>query len=282
MDNTSYNIRVPKRWARVTMIVSVTALIVAPLTALATHTFNDVPDTNNFHADIEWLEASGVTRGCNPPANTLFCPDDSVTRGQMAAFMNRFAGYLGAEDGTPATADHATTAGDAGTLDGLSASELITAGPGLATASVDDGTSTSSLTYVDVPGMSKQVVVPPGESRDALIAFSAVVDCTQNPVLSVWCFVRVQVDGATVWEGQFSSVQHGPNSISILGEGAHSLQAFATGLAPGSHTVNVQYRVDEPNSGHQLRDKRLSVMTFSTSVTDLSASGSDNATDDEK
>jgi len=119
MDAKSYNIRVPKRWARLTLIVGVTALIVAPLTAVATHTFNDVPDTHTFHADIEWLEASGVTKGCNPPANTLFCPDDDVTRGQMAAFMKRFSQYLGAEDGTPAQADNADT------VDGQHADDLV-------------------------------------------------------------------------------------------------------------------------------------------------------------
>src|SRR5690606_21829666 len=35
---------------------------------------------------------SGITRGCNPPANTRFCPDDYVTRGQMAAFLVRALG----------------------------------------------------------------------------------------------------------------------------------------------------------------------------------------------
>ncbi|MGA7272855.1 MAG: right-handed parallel beta-helix repeat-containing protein, partial [Acidimicrobiia bacterium] len=34
-----------------------------------------------FEGDIEWLASVGVTRGCNPPANTLFCPGDVVTRG---------------------------------------------------------------------------------------------------------------------------------------------------------------------------------------------------------
>ena len=29
--------------------------------------------------------------GCNPPANTRYCPGDNVTRGQMAAFMKRLA-----------------------------------------------------------------------------------------------------------------------------------------------------------------------------------------------
>ncbi len=35
MDDKSFNIRVPKRWARIAMVVTVTALIVAPLTAIA-------------------------------------------------------------------------------------------------------------------------------------------------------------------------------------------------------------------------------------------------------
>ena len=105
MDNHSYNIRVPKRWARLAMIVVVTAVVVTPLTALASHQFTDVPTSNIFHSDIAWLADAGVTQGCNPPANTEFCPDDSTSRAQMAAFMRRFAQYLGAEDGTPAQAD---------------------------------------------------------------------------------------------------------------------------------------------------------------------------------
>jgi hypothetical protein len=119
MDDKSFNIRVPKKWARVGMIAVVTAMIVAPVTAWAAHTFNDVPNTNTFHEDIAWLEASGVTKGCNPPANTLFCPKDEVTREQMSAFMRRFAQYLGAEDGTPAQADNAATADNASNADEL-------------------------------------------------------------------------------------------------------------------------------------------------------------------
>lgn len=46
-------------------------------------------DTSEFEADIEWLAAAGITRGCNPPVNDLFCPDDEVTRGEMAAFLSR-------------------------------------------------------------------------------------------------------------------------------------------------------------------------------------------------
>jgi hypothetical protein len=46
-----------------------------------------------FEDDIDRLAASAVTRGCNPPANDRFCPDQPVTRGQMAAFLVRAFDY---------------------------------------------------------------------------------------------------------------------------------------------------------------------------------------------
>jgi hypothetical protein len=55
-----------------------------------------------FENDIEWLAREDITRGCNPPDNNLFCPNDVVTRGQMAAFLNRFLNL------PPATRDHFT------------------------------------------------------------------------------------------------------------------------------------------------------------------------------
>jgi hypothetical protein len=45
-------------------------------------------DGNTFEADIDKLGTAGVTKGCNPPANDQYCPDDFVTRGQMAAFLH--------------------------------------------------------------------------------------------------------------------------------------------------------------------------------------------------
>ncbi|MDJ0663470.1 MAG: S-layer homology domain-containing protein [Acidimicrobiia bacterium] len=45
-----------------------------------------------FITDIVWLEAEDVTKGCNPPHNTRFCPESTVTRGEMAAFLVRVLG----------------------------------------------------------------------------------------------------------------------------------------------------------------------------------------------
>ena len=54
----------------------------------------DFTDDNDsvFEGDIEKLAAAGITLGCNPPSNTMFCPDDNVTRDQMASFLARALG----------------------------------------------------------------------------------------------------------------------------------------------------------------------------------------------
>lgn len=77
------------------MLMAVIALMAIPTAVMAAGgTFTD-DDTSIFEADIEWMAATGVTLGCNPPANDNFCPGDSVSRGAMAAFMHRYDDYLG-------------------------------------------------------------------------------------------------------------------------------------------------------------------------------------------
>lgn len=63
-----------------------------------------------FAVDIEWLAGTGVTRGCNPPFNDRFCPDDPVTRGQMAAFLSRALQLEKAESSFSDTTDSVFTA----------------------------------------------------------------------------------------------------------------------------------------------------------------------------
>ena len=59
--------------------------------------FADVPAYSVFSDDIDFLVSQGITRGCNPPRNDRFCPDDPVTRGQMAAFLTRALGLPGGQ-----------------------------------------------------------------------------------------------------------------------------------------------------------------------------------------
>lgn len=74
-------------WRRVAVGLVALALLV-PGVVLASHQFTDVPTSHTFHNDIDWLADAGVTGGCG---SGRFCPNASVTRGQMAAFMHRLS-----------------------------------------------------------------------------------------------------------------------------------------------------------------------------------------------
>jgi hypothetical protein len=95
-----------RRTSIVTVLVAVALAV--PLSVFASHQFTDVPSSNQFHNSIDWMKDNGITVGCNPPANTRYCPNDNVTRGQMAAFMKRLAENqvvdAGLLDSLPATA----------------------------------------------------------------------------------------------------------------------------------------------------------------------------------
>lgn len=57
--------------------------------APATASFNDVPINHPFFQYIEALHASGITGGCG---GGNYCPDNPVTRGQMAVFLSKALG----------------------------------------------------------------------------------------------------------------------------------------------------------------------------------------------
>jgi hypothetical protein len=63
-------------------------LQVSPAPAVAS--FGDVPTGHPFFQFIEALVRSGITVGCGSGSN--YCPDDPLTRGQMAVFMSKALG----------------------------------------------------------------------------------------------------------------------------------------------------------------------------------------------
>jgi parallel beta-helix repeat protein len=73
------------------IVVALTgATLAPPIASAAPDTFRD-DDASVHEGDIEFIAARGVTNGCNPPANDLYCPDRAVTRGEMAAYLARSA-----------------------------------------------------------------------------------------------------------------------------------------------------------------------------------------------
>jgi stage II sporulation protein D len=46
-------------------------------------------DSSVFEGDIDRLAFAGITKGCNPPNNTRYCPDRLLTRAEMSSFLAR-------------------------------------------------------------------------------------------------------------------------------------------------------------------------------------------------
>ena len=102
--------RLPTPWARLdaaqpsvrrhrrTLITAavLAALLAVPVAVSANHDFSDVPTSNTYHTSISRLVGAGITGGCG---GGKYCPNAAVTRGQMAAFLNRGLGRAGGVSG---------------------------------------------------------------------------------------------------------------------------------------------------------------------------------------
>lgn len=106
-----------RRRTRTLVAMAVLALAIAvPGAVLANHQFSDVPNSNTFHASIAKIKTAGITGGCS---TTKYCPNDAVTRGQMAAFLQRASGRgnvfddssIGINDGDVVATGSITTPG---------------------------------------------------------------------------------------------------------------------------------------------------------------------------
>lgn len=88
------HVRWPQRWGRGRKLLATAALalcIVVPVRAVIHDTFSDVPASAFYHDAVNAIYRAGITAGCN---TGLYCPDQAVTRAQMAVFMQRGLGRI--------------------------------------------------------------------------------------------------------------------------------------------------------------------------------------------
>jgi hypothetical protein len=88
----------------------------ANFTYPATPSFADVPTTNTYFTWIQKMKQLGITSSCGSNASgPIYCPDDAVTRGQMAVFIMRGAYNQLLPAGTPVIVSTTPAAGARGT-----------------------------------------------------------------------------------------------------------------------------------------------------------------------
>lgn len=200
-----------KRLRRVQLAVVALAVyvVLAPNAGFATHTFDDVPTGSVFHDQITWLASTGISAGCAKSPGTNFCPNDAVSRGQMAALLqkhyNVFAGLTG-----------------------------------FANSATNFMRSSDTSGFADVPGMATTVTIPPGTQGRILATFSAESACVQSGDSSIGgvCQVRLlygrTVMNAALADYKFDSTNGGAEGISSFE--SHAMQRYSVLLGPGTST----------------------------------------------
>lgn len=110
-------VRIPPRIITIAYFVAL-ALLASPSAGVASPTettaqprlFDDVPQSNNFYEEINWLGDSGISRGwALDDGRFLFNPSHNISREAMAAFIFRLAeleGHDSVEDYTPPSSSH--------------------------------------------------------------------------------------------------------------------------------------------------------------------------------
>lgn len=79
-------------------LLAIPLIIVLPAVVLGATIFGDVPTDHMFYTDVTAVANAGIATGCG---GGNYCPDANVTRGQMAAFLNRTGGRIGYSGFTP-------------------------------------------------------------------------------------------------------------------------------------------------------------------------------------
>ena len=178
---------------RAAFMIALAVLLVVPALAVAQSVFDDVPDTSTHIDGITFAADSGVSVGCD--TNNNYCPDDFVTRAQMATFMYRLSGndpdtapsVHAAEADTANSADAATnadTADNALMLDGQEPIAYTTQIDG--TACADAAGCSNVAVNTETAVLALPVDVPADGIMAASYAFSGSANPSTNATLQTW------------------------------------------------------------------------------------------------
>ena len=240
-------ISVSRRHLVFLLIAAVVLVVAIPLAvSAATQRFVDVPPTDWAYDDVEWLAANGLTNGCGD--GTTFCPDDGVTRREMAAFTHRLATSHVVE---------AKTSMDADLLDGkdstafLGKADYDTDGDGIVDSAEIKIRHAHEGFYVDIAGATAdrlQCATAPltFEGMSTVVASGGLsLSPLNNDNAAIYGRVIFSPEGDPVWyvvEGEdvVDSPSGGTGAAAVPINMAHSLGAGTYEFAIYPYGSNIQ------------------------------------------
>ena len=192
--------------------------------AAASHSFVDVTDDSQ-HDAISWMAETGITTGTSP---TTFAPDDTLTRGQAAAFLHRLEG----EPSAPAHSFGDVVAGWQQQAVSWMAETGITTGTSPTTFAPDATLTRAHLVtflyrYRNNPTVTVDANSP---TCDTFKAVSAGTDrsCAIRADDTITCWGRNYGGQADAPTGAFKSVSAGGNYSHLGGDYSCGLRADDT------------------------------------------------------
>lgn len=170
-----------------------------------------------FEGDINRIAAAGITLGCNPPANSSYCPNREISRGEMASLLTRAFPDLMPESAPDAfTDDNSNIHQD--NINRLAAAG-ITAGcnpPANTHFCPREGVTRAQMASFLVRALGLDPITPPPQKPiERVSRFTTYFDCCKNRVTNIRLMART-VDGYVVMPGETFSIDEvvGPTTAS--------------------------------------------------------------------
>lgn len=207
------------------------------------------------------MRNEGITRGCAPPQSVSFCPNDPVTREQMAAFMYRFAQTL---QGTPTPPTSPPPTSATSTLPPLppanqEPTSAITAdlhedswatpqaeastgdvvGLSSASVSVDDGSYVQLSANLSVMAVSSNATSPMSQPVVSTFAWiEAGASCSDMAYAEegwpIWPAAMVPVSAFPTYQGLYSPLGYGAIvTATTVPEGVSQVFSLCATVQPG-------------------------------------------------
>jgi hypothetical protein len=206
-------------------------MLALPVMVSASHQFTDVPTSHTFHTAISRLYGARLTTGCSA---TRFCPGANVTRGQMAAFLNRGLGR--------AAGDAGFTEDDWASLDGgaLTGVDLLHGGATGGTAHVL--VTANVLAYTDEAGICPCelgiVIVNDDTGEESPPMFDIISGAERSPVDGT----SPRYFEASVSVSHLFTVSSGvTNTYSLYARVTHTLSPSPENTAAADYSISAVY-----------------------------------------